>query len=80
MAFANCNDHNIHYQWQPGEGSKTLVFINSLGTDFRIWDDVVTGLNGRYSILRFDKRGHGLSEVKDESYAIEYCQSLVTYS
>ena len=71
MTFANCNDHNIHYQWEPGDDPRTLVFINSLGTDLRIWDSVVAGLKGGYSILRFDKRGHGLSEVKGESCAME---------
>ena len=40
---------------------KTLVFINSLGTDFRIWDGVVAALRGRFNIVLHDKAGHGLS-------------------
>ncbi|KNG92161.1 3-oxoadipate enol-lactonase [Pseudaestuariivita atlantica] len=49
----------LHYAFTPGEG-RPVVFANSLGTDFRIWDDVVAALPGR-PILRVDKRGHGLS-------------------
>lgn len=40
-----------------------LVFANSLGTDCRIWDRVVAALKPRLRILRYDKRGHGLSDV-----------------
>jgi 3-oxoadipate enol-lactonase len=43
---------------------KTLVFINSLGSDFRIWDDVVAGLGQRYNIVLHDKAGHGLSSQR----------------
>jgi 3-oxoadipate enol-lactonase len=37
------------------------VFINSLGTDFRIWDDVADRLAAEVSVLTYDKRGHGLT-------------------
>ncbi len=40
---------------------KTLVFINSLGTDFRIWDGVVAALGDHFNIVLYDKAGHGLS-------------------
>jgi 3-oxoadipate enol-lactonase len=42
---------------------RTFVFINSLGTDFRIWDSVAASLSSLGNILRFDNRGHGLSDV-----------------
>lgn len=42
-------------------GRRVIVFINSLGTDFRIWDDVAADLGRDWGILRYDKRGHGLS-------------------
>lgn len=59
--FAQINGLTLHYHHQP-KGRIPLVFINSLGTDFRIWDPVVEGLSG-YSILRYDQRGHGLSDA-----------------
>lgn len=38
-----------------------VVFVNALGTDFRMWDRVVAALDGRFTTLRHDKQGHGLS-------------------
>ena len=42
-----------------------LVFINSLGTDFRIWDEVAADLAADFAVLCYDKRGHGLSDLGD---------------
>jgi 3-oxoadipate enol-lactonase len=67
MQFVNINGHTIHYkhiQHLPsGNADRTFLFINSLGTDFRIWNEVVESLNDYGNILLFDKRGHGLSDI-----------------
>jgi len=42
----------------PGEGAPVL-FINSLGTNLHIWDDVVRQLPHTFRVLRYDVRGHG---------------------
>ena len=47
------------------------MFINSLGTDFRIWRDVIVRLAGEFAILAYDKRGHGLSDVGLTPYTID---------
>ena len=47
----------------------TLVYLHSLGTDMRIWDDVVARLPG-HSHLRLDLRGHGLSDAPPGEYTI----------
>lgn len=61
----------IHYRYAPApKGAPVTVFINSLGTDFRIWDDVVSGLGGRFGTLNYDKRGHGLSGIGATPYTI----------
>jgi 3-oxoadipate enol-lactonase len=49
----------------------TLVFINSLGTDFRIWDGVIQHLKGTFNVVVHDKRGHGLSGLGDEAISIK---------
>ena len=71
MTFINCNGHIIHYKWMDKGRDKTFVFINSLGTDFRIWEDVVKRLEGYGNILLFDKRGHGLSDVSNGTKGLE---------
>jgi 3-oxoadipate enol-lactonase len=63
MDLINCNGITIHYHWINSNKDKTFVLINSLGTDLRIWDDVAQALQPHGNILRFDKRGHGLSDV-----------------
>lgn len=49
-----------------------MVFINSLGTDLRIWDDVLPLLEGDLSLIRYDKRGHGLSDATAGPYTIRH--------
>jgi 3-oxoadipate enol-lactonase len=63
MPFARLNDAVIHYADEGPRDAPALVFANSLGTDFRIWDGVVAALVGRFRIVRADKRGHGLSSL-----------------
>lgn len=61
MQFFNYKGYSIHYRYLPGAGDRCFLFANSLGTDFRIWDDVVSRLQPYGAILCFDKPGHGLS-------------------
>jgi 3-oxoadipate enol-lactonase len=70
--FAEVNDVVVHYDLRRnGEGKTVLVFINSLGTDFRIWDEVRARLDNDVSTLVYDKRGHGLSDIGATPYRIE---------
>jgi 3-oxoadipate enol-lactonase len=62
----------LHYSHRPAaEGGETVVFINSLGTDFRIWQAVVDRLPDDWGYLLYDKRGHGLSGLGETPYSIE---------
>jgi 3-oxoadipate enol-lactonase len=63
MDFRRLNGVVLHVEDLGPADRPALVFANSLGTDFRIWDDVVARLADRFRILRYDKRGHGLSET-----------------
>ena len=72
MQFARLNDVNLHYQVIGSPVSRPLlVFVNSLGTDFRIWRDVIVRFVGEYAILTYDMRGHGLSDVGRTPYSME---------
>lgn len=71
MAFADINGHIIHYKWINQNKEKTFMFLNSLGTDFRIWDDVVPVFSEIGNVLLSDKRGHGLSDVVDDTDSIQ---------
>ncbi|MDT8326974.1 MAG: 3-oxoadipate enol-lactonase, partial [Roseovarius sp.] len=69
LTFAKPGDVTLHYHLRPGApGARPVVFLNSLGTDFRIWQGVVDRL-GDMSVLMMDKRGHGLSDAGEASIA-----------
>ncbi len=72
MQFAELNGVTLHYQVIGATGEKpVLVFSNSLGTDFRIWRDVIMQFAGTYAIVAYDKRGHGLSDVGATPYVMD---------
>jgi 3-oxoadipate enol-lactonase len=72
MQFARLNDVTLHHQLIGApRGKPTVVFVNSLGTDFRIWRDVVVRLAGEARVVTYDMRGHGLSDVGRTPYAME---------
>lgn len=51
----------MHYR-TDGEGALVLL-ANSLGTDLRLWDAALPLLPSGLRFARFDKRGHGLSDL-----------------
>lgn len=61
MATFSNNRTALHYRFSAGTGTP-IVFLNSLGTDLRIWDDVIADLAPDAPVLCIDKRGHGLSD------------------
>lgn len=68
MAFSRVNGVVLHYEEAGARDGKTIVFSNSLGTDFRIWDDLIRHLPQGLRVIRYDKRGHGLSEATPGPY------------
>lgn len=71
MAFARVNGVVLHYKDRGGAARPALVFANSLGTDFRIWDALVELLGDGFRFVRYDKRGHGLSEATPAPYSMD---------
>lgn len=58
-------------QVRPGApGAAAVCFINSLGTDYRVWDPLLPHLPAAWHLLRHDKRGHGLSGAAPEGSTI----------
>ncbi|MCB0033481.1 MAG: 3-oxoadipate enol-lactonase [Anaerolineales bacterium] len=70
MAFLTVNDVTLHFKQEGLTDGRTLVFLNSLGSDLRIWDGVVPHFNGRFQTIRIDKRGHGLSDCPPAPYSL----------
>lgn len=70
MLFARVNDIVLHYGIDGPEDAPVIVFSNSLGTDFRTWQSVAQRLDGRYRLICYDNRGHGLSEAPPPPYRL----------
>ena len=74
MKFININGHTLHYNFIPCTSNAsgiTFLFINSLGTDFRIWNEVAESLRTFGNILLFDNRGHGLSSIVEGTATVD---------
>jgi 3-oxoadipate enol-lactonase/4-carboxymuconolactone decarboxylase len=61
MQFKAVGPNVFHVDARLASGRRSLVFINSLGSELGIWDQVAGDLGTHWGILRYDKRGHGLS-------------------
>ncbi|WP_299622402.1 3-oxoadipate enol-lactonase [uncultured Tateyamaria sp.] len=70
MHMADLGDVRLHYRIDGPEDGAPVVFANSLGTDMRLWDPIMPLLPGGLRVLRYDKRGHGLSTCPSGPYGM----------
>ena len=70
MDAIDLDDVTLHVRQDGRPGGPPVVFANSLGTDLRLWDDVVSRLPEGLHLVRYDKRGHGLSTAPPAPYAM----------
>jgi 3-oxoadipate enol-lactonase len=77
MSFIRVNGAVIHYRDEAARAARAVVFINALGSDLRIWDEVAAILSRDFRVIRYDKRGHGLSEAGPDRYDMaDYARDL----
>ena len=70
MQSFKSGDEIIHFSDEGPRSKIAFVFINSLGTDLRVWDYVIKELGQKYRTVRLDKRGHGLSSNFENNISI----------
>jgi 3-oxoadipate enol-lactonase len=70
MDALRLDDVTLHVKREGPADGPPVVFANSLGTDMRLWDDVVARLPAGLHLVRYDKRGHGLSTAPPAPYAM----------
>ncbi len=61
----------LHRVVEGPAGAPALVLSNSLGTTLAMWDAQVPALAERFRVVRYDRRGHGLSPVPPGPYSID---------
>jgi len=52
-------------------GGPVVVLSHALGCELGMWDGVAAVLKQRYTVLRYDHRGHGRSEAVTGPYSID---------
>lgn len=70
MKIFDTGDVRLHYRVDGPEDGAPVVFANSLGTDMRLWDPILPMLPEGLRIIRYDKRGHGLSSCPPAPYSM----------
>lgn len=71
MPDLDLHDVRLHWRESGAPDGFPLVFANSLGTDTRLWDAVADTLPDGFRVIRFDKRGHGLSACPTPPYTLD---------
>jgi 3-oxoadipate enol-lactonase len=71
MPFVALKDVVLYYRVDGPDAAPSVLLVGSLGTDCRIWEDVVAKIRGRCRVLRYDQRGQGLSDGPPGPYSIE---------
>jgi len=71
MPFLRSGDAVYHYQVEGAAAKPAIVLSNSLGSDLRIWDHVAARLLAHFRVIRYDLRGHGLSEAPAPPYSAQ---------
>ena len=70
MSFMSANGAVVHYRDEGPRDASAIAFINALGSDLRVWDPVAARLSESFRVIRYDLRGHGLSEDGPDRYDI----------
>ncbi|MEC9103057.1 MAG: alpha/beta fold hydrolase, partial [Pseudomonadota bacterium] len=70
MRIVDLDGLSVHYRVNGDPDGAPVVFANSLGTDLRLWDAVLPLLPKGLKFIRYDKRGHGLTQATAQPYSM----------
>lgn len=70
MKVAKLDGLHVHYTDEGDPEGAPVVFANSLGTDLRLWDSLLAEMPRGLRLIRYDKRGHGLSDCPKAPYSM----------
>ena len=70
MRIAELGDVALHWREDGDPAGPPVVFANGLGFDLRLWDRLLPLLPPSLRLIRYDKRGHGLSSCPPGPYSM----------
>jgi 3-oxoadipate enol-lactonase len=65
------NGITFNYRIDGPDTAPWLIFSNSLATTLHMWDGQADQLKSQFRILRYDQRGHGMTEASAGRYTFE---------
>lgn len=71
MPTFTSNDAQINYQTFGNASKPALVFSNSLGTKYSMWQPQIEHFQQDYYVICYDTRGHGASSASQGPYSLE---------
>jgi 3-oxoadipate enol-lactonase len=71
MPILKSGEARIHYVLEGQSASPVLVFSNSLGANYSMWDSQAREFHKNFRVLRYDTRGHGQSSATPGPYSVE---------
>jgi 3-oxoadipate enol-lactonase len=71
MPVINVDGCPIHVVVEGPDDAPVLMLSNSIGSDLHMWDDQVGPFTEHFRLLRYDRRGHGKSDVPEGPYTME---------
>ena len=71
MPTFTSNDAEINYQTFGDANKPAIVFSNSLGTKYSMWQPQIDALQNDFFVICYDTRGHGASSAPPGPYTIE---------
>lgn len=63
--------NGIKLAYEDHGSGETLLLIHGLCGSSRYWDQIIPMLSEHYRVIAVDLRGHGDSDVSDETYSME---------
>lgn len=71
MPTFSSNDAKINYQTFGNASHPALIFSNSLGTQYTMWQPQIDFFKDDYFVICYDTRGHGASESPKGPYTLD---------
>lgn len=68
--FLEVNGHALHVAVDGPAGAPAILLMHSLATDLHVWDAQAADLARDHRVIRYDLRGHGLSELSQGTLTI----------
>lgn len=71
MPYLDHAGARLFYTVDGPASAPAIVFSNSLGTDYTMWEPQAAALAGRFRVVRYDTRGHGRSTAPGDAFTAE---------